>query len=57
MNNTENWAPAGVLTSRRGLGRNSVKFSGPLPVNLIAGPAAENVHTVMPADRRGAASQ
>jgi hypothetical protein len=28
MNNTESWAPAAVLTSRRGLGRNSVRFRG-----------------------------
>ena len=50
MNNTEGWAPAAVLTSRRGLGRNSVRFRGPSWSASSPDRPTEDVHTIVPAD-------
>jgi len=56
MNNTESWAPAAVLAIRRGLGGNSVRFRGRFWSASSPDRPAEDVHTVVPADTRGAAS-
>jgi hypothetical protein len=50
MNIAGSWAPAAVLTSRRGLGRNSVRFRSRLWSASSQDRPAEDVHAVGPAD-------